>query len=240
MAKKKGTACILFLMIFFIFSAFPVYADLFWQNIQETKGMRGQPDEVQTVDHYFTENASRTEIENMATIMDFDSMTLYQLDMDAKTFHKVDLNSMGHMAGEEGQDSEAFSKMMKQMMGETKVIPTNETRKIAGYDCRKYNMQVMMVQIEYWVTKDIEHYKELKEIGEKMAEGFEKNPMMQHLNFAAHMKQMDGFPVQTITQNPMGGTIVSTLKHIEKKKLSDDLFQVPPDYKLTESEMFHQ
>jgi hypothetical protein len=239
MTMKKRTACILFSIIFFIFFAIPAYADLFWQNVQETKGMPGQPDEVQTVDHYFTENASRTETGNMATIMNFDSMILYQLDMQAKTYDKIDINAMGQMAGE-GEDAEAFSNMMKQMMGETKIIPTNETKKISGYDCKKYNMQVMMVQIEYWVTKDIGHYKELKEIGEKMAKGFDKNPMMQHMNFAAHMKQMDGFPVQTITRNPMGGTIISTLKHIEKKKLSDDLFKVPSDYKLTDSEMLNQ
>ncbi len=236
---KSRTACIFFLMIFMVFFSIPVYADLFWQNIQETKDIPGQPDEVQTVDHYFTQNASRTEIGNMATIMDFDSMNLYHMDMQAKTYSKIDLNAMGQMAGE-GKDAENFSKMMKQMMGETKIIPTDETRKIAGYDCKKYNLQVMMVQIEYWVTKDISHYKELKEIGEKMAKGFDENPMMQHMNFASHMKQMDGFPVQTITQNPMGGTTISTLKHIEKKKLSNDLFQVPSDYKLTESEMFHQ
>jgi hypothetical protein len=239
MILKKRTVGILFSMIFFTFFAIPVYADLFWQNVQETKGMPGQPDETQTVDHYFTEKASRTQIGNMATIMDFDSMTLYQLDMQAKTYNKIELNAMGHMAGE-GEDAEAFSSMMKQMMGETKIIPTNETRKIAGYDCKKYNMQVMMVQIEYWVTQDIDHYKELKKIGEKMAKGFDKNPMMQHMNFAAHMKQMDGFPVQTITRTPMGGSIISTLKHIEKKNLSDDLFQVPSDYQLTDSEMFHQ
>jgi hypothetical protein len=239
MAMRKKIACILFLMVFFIFFAIPVYADLFWQNVQETKGMPGQPDEVQTVDHYFTQNASRTETGNMATIMDFEGMNLYQLDMKAKTYNKIDLNAMGQMAGE-GKDAEAFSKMMKEMMGETKINPTNESRKIAGYDCKKYNMQVMMVQIEYWVTQEIDHYKELKEIGEKMAKGFDQNPMMQHMNFAAHMKQMDGFPVQTITRNPMGGTIISTLKHIEKKKLSEDLFKVPSDYKLTDSEMFHQ
>ncbi len=236
---KIRTACIFFLMIFVIFFSIPVHADLFWQNIQETKGMPGQPDEVQTVDHYFTQNASRIETGNMATIVNFDGMNLYHLDMKAKTYNKIDLNAMLNMAGE-GKDGEAFSKMMKQMMGETKIIPTDETRKIAGYDCKKYNMQVMMVQIEYWATKDIDHYKELKEIGEKMAKGFDQNPMMQHMNLAAHIKQMDGFPVQTITRNPMGGTIISTLKHIEKKKLSNDLFQVPSDYKLTESGMFHQ
>ena len=59
--------------------------------------------------------------------------------------------------------------MMKKMMGETRITPTNETKKIAGYNCKKYNMQVMMMQIEYWVTKEISHYEELKEIGENMA-----------------------------------------------------------------------
>lgn len=236
MTAKKGIAYIFFLIIFF---AVPVYADLYWQNVQETKGVPGQPDEVQNVDYYLTKNASRTETVNMALIMDFDGMTLYQLDMKAKTYRKIDLNAIGRMGGE-GQDTEAFSKMMEQMMGETRIIPTNETQNIAGYNCKKYHMQVMMVQIEYWVTQDIGHYKELKEIGEKMAKGFDKNPMMQHMNFVAHMKQMDGFPVRTVTQNPMGGTIVSTLRHIEKKKLSDGLFQVPSDYKLTDSEMFHQ
>ncbi len=236
---KKRTAFVLVSVFVLIFWTIPVYADLYWQNIQETKGIPGQPDETQTIDHYFTQNASRIESGSMATIMNFDDMILYHMDTQAKTYNKIDLNAMGQMAGE-GEDAEVFSNMMKQMMGETKIIPTNETRKIAGYDCKKYNMQIMMVQIEYWVTKDIDHYQELKQIGEKMAKGFDNNPMMQHLNFAAHMKQMDGFPVQTITRNPMGGTMISTLKQIEKKKLSDDLFKVPSDYKLTDSEMFHQ
>ena len=50
MTMKIRTACIFFLMIFVIFFSNPVHADLFWQNVQETKGMPGQPDEVQTVD----------------------------------------------------------------------------------------------------------------------------------------------------------------------------------------------
>lgn len=239
MTMKKRTAFAIFSIFFSLFFTIPVNADLYWQNDQETKGVPGQPDEIQTVDHYFSKNASRTEIGNMATIMDFADMTLYHLDIQAKTFSKIDLNAIGQMK-EEGKDAEAFSKMMKQMMGETKIIPTDETQKIAGYNCRKYNMQVMMMQIEYWVTKEIGHYEELKEIGENMAKSFDNNPMLQHMNFAAHMKELDGFPVRTVTQNPMGGTIISTLKHIEKKNLSDELFKVPSDYKLTESEMFQQ
>lgn len=78
-------------------------------------------------------------------------------------------------------------------------------------------MQVMMVQIEYWVTKDIDHYKELKKIGEKMAQGFDIHPIIQHMNFAAHMKQMDGFPVQTITRNPMGEPAFQPLNTLKRR-----------------------
>ena len=95
MTMKEKTAFVMFSIFFFLFFAVPVNADLYWQNVQETKGVPGQSDEVQIVDHYFSKNASRTEIGKMTTIMNFTDMTLYQLDMTAKTYSKIDLNTIG-------------------------------------------------------------------------------------------------------------------------------------------------
>ena len=85
------------------------------------------------------------------------------------------------------------------------------------------------------MTKDIEHYDQLEEIGIEMSKSLEKNPMLRQMNFAIHMKQMDGFPVRVITNSPMGGKTVSTLKRIEEKNFDPALFQEPKGYKLMEN-----
>lgn len=50
------------------------------------------------------------------------------------------------------------------------------------------------------------------------------------------MSYKEGFPVKTVS-NVMGMTTTSTLKKIEKKALSEELFKVPGEYKLQELKM---
>ena len=230
MAIRKSSTILLAAVLLVAFLAVSANAGLYWETEQQTKGMPGQQDSTKVVKHYYSEEASRTDMGNTSTIMEFDSMVVYQLDHAKKTYTRMDLNQMGGPAG--GEKGKAFSQMMKQMMGDTKVVATGETQKIDGYDCKKYTMSVMMMESEYWVTQDIEQYKQLKKIGEKISDAFSKNPMMQHLNFAAHVNQMDGFPVKVVTPNPMGGgESVSTLIRIEEKDLDSSIFKTPEGYK---------
>jgi methylglyoxal synthase len=230
MTIRKFCSVLLMAGLLTVFLAVSASAGLYWKTEQETKGMPGQPDSKKIVEHYYSEDASRTDMGDTSTIMNFKTMVVYQLDHNKKTYTQMDLKQMGGPAG--SKEGQAFSQMMKQMMGETKVEATGETREIAGYNCKKYIMNIMMMKSEYWVTQDIKQYEKLKEIGEKISDAFSQSPMMQHMNFAAHVKQMDGFPVMVITPNPMGGgQSVSTLKHIEEKSLDPSIFKKPENYK---------
>jgi hypothetical protein len=205
------------------------FADLYWESEQVTKGVQGQSDQTQIVKNYMTDYASRTEMEDRVTIMDFDKMVIYQLNPAAKTYVKNNMKDIGRPPGMKDEEVKAFQEMMRKMIGEVKVVPTNEKKKIAGYNCTKYELGMMATQSEYWLSKEVKGYEEMKTVGRKMAGVFDTNPMLKQMNIAAMMSQLDGFPVQMVTRL-MGGTITSTLKKVDVKKLDKGLFEVPSGY----------
>lgn len=213
-----------------------VMADLYWESDQETKGMPGRPDENQVVKHYLSAYASRTEREGQITIMNFDTKIMYHIDPQAKTYQRINVAEMGKPPEMKGEKGQMQQQMMKNMMGNIQVTPTQETRQIAGYNCRKFLVSGMMMNSEYWLSKDVKGYEELKEIGKKIAGVFDQNPMMKQMNIAGMMGQLDGFPVQMV-MNIMKGTSITTLKKIEKKSLDKSIFSVPDGYTQTESKM---
>ena len=236
MKNRKWMLCLpLALMLFFTFTPM-TYADLYWESEVVSGGMpeglpKDLPEQVrdqmmeqfkaktETTKNYLTSYASRTETGNMIIIMEFDTMTIYQLDPRAKTYTK--LNIMAEI----GQ-------MAEEMMKDMKVTPINETKEIAGYKCKKYNVAVMDMKSEHWLSKDVKGYKEFKAINEKI---FKKNPKLRQMNMGG-MSGKEGFPVQTVS-NVMGMKTITTLKKIEKKSLSKTLFKVPGGYKLKELKM---
>ncbi len=221
------------LVLLLLFSVSPMaFADLYWEAEQVTKGVLGQSDETKNVKNYLTSNATRTDIGDKVTIVDFDTMTTYQLNTKDKTYIKVTF-VMPKMEGEQAQVYQDI--MMKDMMIKKMVMhvtSTNETKKIAGYRCRKYNVTYMF-NCQYWVSKDVKEYNELKAIYNKIAKIFQENPLMKRMNILGMMDKLDGFPVQAV-MNMMGGTITTTLKNIKKKSLSKNLFKVPKGYALKE------
>lgn len=227
-----------FVLFAFLIISPAAHADLFWESIQETAGVPGQPDETITVKNYLTEKASRIEMGKQITIMNFDSGKIYQMSQEDMTCTETDMNAIGGMPdmGEEGaQAMQQVQEMMKQMLSTIQITPTNETQNIAGYKCRKYNVTFMMTTSEYWASQEVEGYGELKAIGKKTADIFKDNPMLKQMNIAGMMDQLDGFPVKTVV-NIMGGTVTTTLKSIQKKSLSKDLFSVPKGYKIEKND----
>ena len=225
----------LVLMLFLTFTPM-TYADLYWESVAVSGGTpKGLPKDLpeqihdqmseqfkaktETTKNYLTSYASRTETRGMIMIMEFDTMTMYQLDPRTKTYTKLNIMSdMGQMAEE----------MMKDM----KVTPTKETKEIAGYKCKKYNVTVMGMKMEHWLSKDVKGYKEFKAINEKI---FKKNPKLRQMNMGG-MSGKEGFPVKTVS-NMMGMKTTTTLKKIEKKSLSKNLFKVPKGYELKKLKM---
>lgn len=216
------------------------FADLYWVSVVKTGGApKGLPEnlpkeirdqmlaqfksETNTQKHYLTSYASRTDTKQGITIMDFESMTLYQLNPKNKTYTKINMTSM--MKGQMGE-------MAKKMAEDSKTTRTNETKKIAGYQCRKYIVTIMGSENEYWLSKDAKGYKEFEAINEKM---LKKHPEFKQMQMAG-ITGGDGFPVETVT-NMMGMKTVTLLEKIEEKSLSKELFKIPAEYKLVEMKM---
>jgi hypothetical protein len=226
----------LFFMMLSFFSATPSHADLYWESIQETTGMPGKPDESQEIKNYLTSYASRSDHKNRIVIMNFEAKTMIQIDPSKKTYHQTNLTEMVGPPMIKGEKGEAQRQMMKQKMGNIKVTPTDETRKIGDYTCKKYLVSGMMMNSEYWLSKDVTGYEEMKKTAEKLKDMFDQNPMMKQMNIAGMISQLDGFPVQMI-MTIMNGKTITTLKKIEQKTLDKSLFSVPDGYTRIEGPM---
>jgi hypothetical protein len=229
-SKIKRIAGLVGIMFFMVASA--AYADLYWELEQVTTGMPMQAGGAKIIKNYMTADFSRVESDDGIQILDFNTMTMYILNPGQKTYEKMNLKNMG---AQMGMEDPAMQGMMKQMMGEIKVTPTGYTQKIAGYNCKKYMVSMMMVNSEYWLSKEVKGFKEVKAMGKKMAGALSGSPTMQNqLNTMGMMEKLDGFPVKTVT-NMMGGSVTTTLKTIQQKSLSKSLFAVPKGYTLKES-----
>jgi hypothetical protein len=229
MFKRKWQLVLVLTLSTFLIGVSSAFADLYWESEQVTQGVKGQPPGPSIMKSYYTDKASRIELaDGKIVIMDFDKKLVYSLDPAAKTYSQMDMNEMGGSKQMANMPAEQ-RKMMESMMQNMQITPTAETKVINGYNCKKYMVSFMMMNSEYWLSKDVKGYDELKAIGAKMAKSFEGNPMLKQMNIAAMMDKLDGFPVRTVTQ-VMGGTITNTLVKMEKKSLSSDLFQVPAGY----------
>ncbi len=234
-SKRWKFSLPLAILVLFLFSS-TAFCDIYWESEKALRGVPGQRDGTRIQRNYYTSNASRIEMgDGTAMIMDFDSMIMYRLNTKDKTYSQMSLNDMGMPPDMPREDRQKMNQMMGEMMQSFQVTPTNETRNISGYECRKYMVSFMKVNSEYWLSKDVKGYDELRQIGEKMTRYYSKNPMLKQMDVAGMMDKLDGFPVRTVTQM-MGGTVTTTLKTVEVKPLSPSLFQVPADYTLKQEQ----
>jgi len=218
-----------------LFLAVTVHAGFYFESEQVMQGVPGQPDQQAIIKTYLSDDASRTDRGDSVTIMNYKTMTSYELNPMDKTYTQHDMTQMQGIPKMEGPQKEQFEEMMERMAASMKIEPTDETRTIAGYTCRKYDVQVMMAKGTYWVSKDIKGYDNLRRVTLNMAKAFEKNPMMKQMNILGMMDRIDGFPVETV-MNVMGGKVTTTLKTIEEKSLDRTLFEIPAGYRLVVNE----
>lgn len=238
---KKMTWRLAFALCLCVMMSQMAYADVYWETVTETKGMpQGMPpnmpkemmkqfNKTETVKNYMSEKAFRSESGDTVTIMDFDAMMVYHLNPKDKTCTKMDLKAVAN--------NEKMAGMVKEMQDSMKITPANESKKIAGYDCKKYQMSGMMGEGEYWVSKDVKGYEQYKTLSMKMQTVMGKTPMF--TNMMGAVGKMDGFPVQT-TMKVMGMTTISTLKQIEEKTADKNLFKVPEGYKISDMPMMDE
>jgi hypothetical protein len=233
----KWKLCLpLALMCLFTISSI-AYGELYWESLVVTGGVpeglpKDMPEQVreqilkqfkkktETARYYLTSHAWRAETTDGIMIMMFDSMTMYQIKPEDKTYMKVDMMS------------EMDRGMVKDMRKDLRITPTNEYMEIAGYKSRKYYVTTMDFKSEYWVSKEIRGYKEYKAILEN---ALKDNPRLQKMGIFG-IPAKEGFPVKTVNK-VMGMTTTSTLKKIEKRSLGKDLFKVPEGYTLRETQL---
>ncbi len=206
-------------------------ADLYVETENISTNIPHQPNGATTLKNYFTSNASRVEWGNgKVFILDYNAMKMFTLDPRAKTYSE---NSIGELqavahdtsgAGKQQLMDEAMAAILA-----VQVHPTDEMKTIEGYRCRKFNVNVAMVNGEYWVSKDVKGYQELRALGAKVASVLDRNPMLRQFNIAGFAEKLDGFPVYMVN-HVLGGTVQTTLKDVEQRPLEAALFRVPKDY----------
>jgi len=234
MKMKKWGLCLGIVALFTGLCTPSANADLYCETENVSTNIPNQPDGTSILKYYFTHNASRVQLgDTKVIIVDYNAMQLYSLDTKAKTFTEMNLSELPGLPGVAAADKKKMAEMMGAVMG-TQITPTDELKTIAGYKCRKYNVRIAIVNGEYWVSKDVRGYRELRDMGAKVGSIAERNPMLRQIDIAGMVEKLGGFPVYTVN-HVMGGTVASTLKKIEQKSLDPALFIVPKDYAMKKS-----
>ena len=158
---------------------------------------------------YLTPYGFRADQKDNILIIKYDTMTMYQLNPIEKSYTKA--NILTEMEGGMGQ-------MAKEMAAESRMTPTDETKKIAGYNCRKYIVTMMGAENEHWLSKEVEDYEEYKAIGDRM---LKKHPELGQMGMPGFTGK-EGFPVKTVN-NMMGMAVTITLQKFEKRSLKKRL-----------------
>ncbi len=230
--------------------------DIFMKQKTHTDGMemmgQVQPakDEIQTV--WISSDKIRSDNSQQTIIMRMDQNKMYMLDHTKKTYVEMPLNfgaamenKIGEAMEKEDVDQEQQQAMMSMMKGMSQmkltITPTQETKKIGPWNCRKYeqSLQTMMgpSEGEIWASEDLSMDPELysKWSAAMMGQGGMFGNAMQEM--AAEMKKIKGIPVLTqSTMKMMGTSVKSTQELIEYKKGSAprEYFEIPAGYKKTD------
>jgi hypothetical protein len=200
----------------FLLSVPIAYSDVYWEADQVVRGIPGRADKHTTIRNYFTPTACRSDIGENITIADFDAMTGYVISSSDRMYFKVDMYNEG-----------IIDPSLRQ---EIEVMPTNETRHIAGYRCRKYNVRFMGRSYEEWLSKDVPAYQELRAVNEQLAPLMRQHPLFQ-MSIIGRMHKLDGFPVKMV-MNLDGGVVKTvTLRKVSTRELSRSVFTVPKGYR---------
>ncbi|MCX7863109.1 MAG: DUF4412 domain-containing protein [Bacteroidales bacterium] len=104
---------------------------------------------------------------------------------------------------------------------EVKVVETNETKKIAGYNCKKIEISDGKTTTNVYVTNDIN---------------------IPNANWNGQYKNVQGVLMEYSQKaNPDGDAqIIFTAKEVKKAKIKDNAFEIPADYKQMSMTEFKQ
>lgn len=145
--------------------------------------------------YYFSNSKSRIETEPKSMLS---NITI--TDYDAKKM-RILMEVMGNKMQVVGDDD------LKNTEETPEFNSTNETKKIAGYDCKKVIMKTEETTITLWVSDKINVY-----------------------NKEGQYKGMEGYPLE-FSVSQQGMSIIYTASKVEPGKVEAKLFEIPKDYK---------
>ena len=232
MKTDKWASCLGVIALFAGLCAPSAYADLYFETANVSTNPHNKHQSTTTLKYFFNSNASRLEFGNSKTyILDHKAMKLFSLDPKTKTYTELNVGELPGLPDTSGAGKQTIMDEAMTAVLAVQVTPTDEMRTIEGYNCRKYNVNLVLVNGEYWISKDVKGYRELKALGAKVASIADRNPMLRQFNIPGVVEKLDGFPVYTVN-HVMGGIVESTLKNVEQRPLDPTLFRVPKEYAL--------
>jgi hypothetical protein len=211
----------------------PVAADLYFESEQVGRGVPGRPDGAAILKQYFTADIAMLDLGDRITIMNFKEGVFFELLKAAKTYttgplQHMRLQSLG--IDTYGLEQNTLAQTVMQAVAQRAIVtPLGEEKTIGGYRCTNHRVQILMSDAIYWTTREIEGYEALKALAERSAAAFAENQLLQRMNILGLIKELNGYPVMTVTRL-MGGTITNTLTRVERKPLDPELFKVPAGY----------
>lgn len=205
--------------------------------------MMGQkmPEVDGVVTTWVTDGKVRTDYGDTASMIVIeDSETMYVLNHNSKTYQEMNLGDMMHLLDEaikdEGDEAtrEAMEAAKSMMKMEATVTPTDETKEIGGYKCKKYIVELQMGQMggstsEQWVTEEIKvdagMYRMSTMVSLMQVPGYE--------DVFKELADIEGFSVVTYTTARMMGAEVKSqqeLVEVKEQELEDADFAIPEGY----------
>lgn len=251
--KAKSWSGSVALLTAVMFLAFPalVSADMMIREATATDAfeMMGQkvPAAADTSVTWLSEKRARKDMGDTASIIILvDKNVMYTLNHPAKTYLEIPLDAFGDLSklmsasGDEEQAAAAetvMKGMMAQMQLKVTVTPTEETKKIQKWNCKKYTVDTKMgmatVKSEIWATEDVKvDYETLQKIGSAFMA-----PMPGAKEALEEMKKIKGLTIHSAgTANMMGAQVTTTTEVLEvsEKSAPAGIFDLPEDYKKQE------
>ena len=253
--KKQFITKSSLLMILVITLTTALHGDIYMKQKHHTDAVsmmgQNQPAQDTIEEVWLTDSGFRNNSKDNAMIMMFNKQKMIMIDHKEKSYAEMPMNlneMMSEAAKGEGADDEEMEgqqEMMQNMMQgmmkvEVSVQPTNESKVIHGWKCKKYimTMNTFMGEnnSEIWATEDLK-------IDPKLYAKFSTalssaNPAMKDMagTMMEEMKKIKGVQVLNISsQKIMNQNVSSSTELLEFKtgNAPGDLFQIPAGYKKT-------
>jgi len=216
---------------------------LFIETVNRRSGLSGEApteDVSHTLVAYGKMKVASTDPNGTDMILDPATGDMTFMNHGAKEFYTI--NAKGMMEGL----SKPGMEQMRALMGQTKITvePTDETREINGWNCRKYRVAktgLMEIEQEIWAAEDLnldlDRYTDLMRLSgpEGLLADSEAGRAQR-----AELEKIKGYPILTRSRMQLMGTTLETeteVRAIRREPMAATLFEVPADYQEREMGM---